>query len=241
MIARAAAVIDAGGVVRHLTGRPPLSLRQVRSDDPSCAALCLVGSAAGPLAGDQLTLDLELLGNAQARLTATGAMLAQGRAGQPSQLRTRVVVGEQSRLDADPGPLIACAGSRVDVRLDIELAASASLIWREVLVLGRIDEPAGAVRLYWDVVRGGRPLLRQSIDLSDVSTPNWAGLLAGMRVMATELRVGPGVEACTVVGSATAVVQRIADNATLTTVLADNAADASRVLARLASAEKLAS
>jgi urease accessory protein len=241
MIAQAAAVIEAGGMVRHLSGRPPLSLRQIRSDDPSCAALCLVGSAAGPLAGDELTLDLELGRNAQARLTATGAMLAQGRAGQPSQVRTRVIVGEQSSLDADPGPLIVCAGSRVDVRLDIELAATSSLNWREVLVLGRVNEPAGAVRLDWNVVRGGRPLLRQRIDLSDVRKPPWPGVLAGMRVMATELRVGPSVEACTVVGSATAVVQRIADNATLTTVLAQNAADASRALARLASAEKVAS
>jgi urease accessory protein len=128
-------------------------------------------------------------------------------------------VDVSASLRADPGPLIVCAGARVDITLDITLAAGATLEWRELLVLGRSGEPPGAATLRWNVIRDGTPLLRQYVDLADPELNAWPGLLHGARTLATTLRVGPEVDARTVVHSPTDVTQRLAEHATLRTTL----------------------
>jgi urease accessory protein len=227
MIARAEVEIGRRGVLR-LTSAPPLTLREVHPEDGVSTTLCLVGSAAGPLAGDELTLSITVHDGAVAQLIATGAMIAQGSGS--STLRTEVRVAAGAELTGHPGPLIVCASSRVEVGLDIDLDADATLHWRELVVLGRSHEPAGAALLWWNVTRAGRPLLRQSIDLTDERQRSWPGMLAGNRVMLTELAVCPGSIAATAVHSPTAVTQRLTDDASLTTVLAEDAASATRML-----------
>ena len=240
MIARASAVIEAHGVVRSMSSQPPITLRQVQDDDPSCATVCVVGSAAGPLAGDDLSLAISVQDGAMGRLIATGAMIAQGNGSSPALLRTQVSVGSAASLHADPGPLVVCSGSAIDVLLEIDLDEGATLTWREMVVLGRSAEPAGAARLRWNVRGADRPLLRQSVDLTDAARRCWPGILHGKRVMLTELSVHPGREAHTVVHSPTAVTQRLTDDASLTTVLADDAAEADSTLTVLASQRDIA-
>jgi len=155
---------------------------------------------------------------------ATGASIAHG-AGTAST-RITVCLGEAAGLDADPGPLIVCAGARVRLSLRIDLAPAATLRWRELVVLGRTGERPGSAVLDWDVRRDGRPLLRQTLTLDPDDA--WPGLLAGNRVVLTELQVGP--PAATVVHSPTAVTQRVAADVALTTVLAGDAASALRYL-----------
>ena len=80
MIARTTAVIEPGGVLGELACAPPLTLRQVHgADGQGRCELRLVGTAAGPLAGDDLSLCLQLRAGARATLRATGASVAQGR------------------------------------------------------------------------------------------------------------------------------------------------------------------
>jgi urease accessory protein len=226
------AVVAVGGVLREVRSEPPLAIRQVRSETADVCALCVVGSAAGPLAGDEVRFDLTVQAAARAHLSWTGAALAQGRTGGAgASVRTSVRLAPDAVLVAEAQPVISCAGSRLDIRLDLELAPSASLRWRELVVLGRAGEPAGAVRLDWDVRRGDRPLLRQRTDLTASSL--WPGLLRGRRVLATELRVGPEVDAVTVVRSDLAVAQRVDEGCVLVTVLADDAASALSELAAL--------
>ena len=177
-----------------------------------------VGSAAGPLPGDDLLLSLEILDEARASLTAAGAMIAQGRTGVPSAVRTSVLVGAQASLDADPGALIVCHGARVDVALDIAVTDTSALIWRELLVLGRSYEPPGSATLRWNVTRAGTPLLRQTLDLPTRPTgtapdasrgperPDRTAGRAGRR--GSDRRALP-----------TDVTQRIAEHATLRTTL----------------------
>jgi urease accessory protein len=257
VIARSRAVVGPGGRLAELACQPPLTLRQVTAADPETCALCLVGTAAGPLAGDDLRLTLEVADGAAATLQAAGAVIAQGRPGHGgSALRVRATVGAGGRLRAEPGPLIVRAGGRVDARLDIRLAADATVAWRELIVLqrpaglragsrpaedsGRADGGAAAdgagpaalaqpaVTVRWDVTRGGRPLLRQVVDLTDPGWLSWPGLIAGRRVLAAALLAGPGLAARTIVASPTAVAQQLGDEAVLVTVLADDAADARR-------------
>ncbi len=227
MIARTTAVIEPGGVLGELSCTPPLTLRQVRGDDPDRCELRLVGSAAGPLAGDDLSLCLRLRAGARATLRATGASLAQGRdLGGAAALSIRADLAAGADLIADPGALIVCQGSRVDVRVELSLAGDAAVEWHELIVLGRTGEPPGQATVRWDVTRAGRPVLRQSVELDP-------GLAGGRRVLACALIADPAVAARTVVAGPAAVAQRVDRHTLLLTVLADDAATAACQLAGL--------
>lgn len=229
------AVIGSGGALTLLECAAPLTLRRVRSDDPRTCALRLVGTAAGPLAGDELTLRLDVGAGARCDLQATGASIAQGRGGVASALRTRVEIGEQAVLTADPGLLIVCDGSRVDVTLTLDLAESAAVHWNESVVLGRTrDAGTGTATVRWDITRAGRPVLRQFLDLADPTLRSWPGHVGGSRVLASAVVTGPGVEARTVVapelgGVRFAAAQRVDATTVLITVLADDVHLATKV------------
>jgi urease accessory protein len=229
LIARTVATVDPGHRLTFLRSEPPLTLRQVQADDDETCALCLVGTAAGPLAGDQLSLELEVRAGAKVVLTATGASIAQGRpGGRAAELSVRAALNDGSQLTADTGARIVCTGSRVDVQVVIEVGTGCSLEWRELIVLGRSDEPAGEAVLRWDVTQGGVPVLRQVVDLSDELTGTWPGLLAGNRVLASVLLTTPTLQARTIVAGRTAAAQRIDDRTALITVLAPDTASATR-------------
>jgi urease accessory protein len=247
MIARTHAVVATGGRLAQLACQPPLTLRQVAPARTGACALCLVGTAAGPLAGDDLILRLELQAGAHATLQATGAAIAQGRTGgAAASLRIQATLAAGAALCGDPGPLIIRAGGRVDARVEIDLAPGAQVEWHELIVLdtgrtaaGRTAaDPSGsaafpAATLRWDVLRAGVPLLRQRVDLTDPEALRWPGMLAGQRVLAAALLAGPAIRARTIVAAPTAVAQQLADDAVLVTVLADDAAAAQRVTADL--------
>jgi urease accessory protein len=234
VISRSRAVVAPGGVLELVDCAPPLTLRQVQSDRASTCALCLIGTAAGPLAGDDLELSMHLLPGAHASLIATGASIAQGRDAQArARLSMRAQVDAGARLRAEPGPLIVCEGSRVDVHLDLSLAEDASVDWREVVVLGRAGDRPGAATLRWDVTVAGRALLRQFLDLTDPSQRTWPGMLGDARVLASALITGPDVKARTIVARPTAVAQRLDDHSVLVTVLGREAADATPELRQL--------
>jgi urease accessory protein len=233
VIARTAAVVEPGGVLGELACEPPLTLRQVRGDVPERCDLRLVGTAAGPLAADDLSLSLRLRAGARATLRAAAASLAQGDGDGTGTLSIRADLADGTDLDADPGALIVCRGGRVDVRLELTLGTDVTLEWRELIVLGRTGEPAGAATLRWDVTRFGRPVLRQFVDLADPAWTAWAGLTAGRRVLACALLADPAGTPHTVVVSPTAVAQRLAGQLLLVTVLSDDAAAAAQELDEL--------
>ena len=236
MIARTSAVIEAGGVLGELSCTPPLTLRQVHGDAADRCELRLVGTAAGPLAGDDLSISLRLRPGARAAFAATGASLAQGRGGaDAAALSIRAELADGADLTADPGALVVCRGSRVDVQVELVLGRDAAVRWRELIVLGRTGEPAGRATLRWDVTRLGRPVLRQFVDLADPALTAWGGLTARRRVLACALisDCDPAWTPRTVVASATAVAQRVDDHTLLVTVLDDDTARAARQLDEL--------
>jgi urease accessory protein len=226
VIARTTAVVEPGGVLGELACEPPLTLRQVHGEGR--CELRLVGTAAGPLAGDDLSICLTLRAGARATLRATGASVAQGREGRGAAvLSIRADLAERADLIADPGALIVCRGSRVEVRLELALGAGAAVDWRELIVLGRTGEPPGHATLRWDVTRLGRPVLRQFVDLDPQAG---SALTAGHRVLACALISDPASAPRTVVASPVAVAQRVDDDTLLATVLDDDAARATREL-----------
>jgi urease accessory protein len=248
VISRTTASVEAGGVLDHVYCAPPLTLRRIFGDDDSSCALCLVGTAAGPLPGDDLQLSLRLGTGARATLMAAGASIAQGGdaplpagdaplcggdAPLPARLSVSAVLGPGARLEADPGAVVVCAGAGVDISVSIDLADDAAVQWREVVVLGRTGEAAGAATLRWDVQRGDRPLLRQFVDLRDPRWAAWPGLIAGARVIASELISGPCVQARTEVRSPTCVAAALDARSMLLTVLGNDAAQVSAELTAL--------
>ncbi len=227
MIASTTAVVEAGGVLGEVTCAPPLTLRQVYSEARDRCELRLVGTAAGPLAGDDLSILVRLRPGAKATLRATGASVAQGRGqGDAAALSVRADLADGADLVADPGALVVCEGSRIDVRVELTLGAGAAVEWRELIVLGRTGEPPGRATLRWDVTRLGRPVLRQFVDLD-------LGLTAGRRVLACALIADPAIAPRTVVASATAIAQRVDDHTLLATVLDHDAARATQQLDEL--------
>jgi urease accessory protein len=229
--------VEAGGVLGEVDCAPPLTLRQVYSEVRDRCELRLVGTAAGPLAGDDLSVWVRLRPGAKATLRATGASVAQGRGqGAAAALSIRADLADGADLVADPGALVVCRGSRIDVRVELTLGAGAAVEWRELIVLGRTGEPPGRATLSWDVTRLGRPVLRQFVDLDPETGPArsaWASLTAGCRVLACALIAGPAAGPDTVVAAPTAVAQRVDDHTLLVTVLDDDAARATRRLDEL--------
>jgi urease accessory protein len=233
VIARTAAVVEPGGVLGELACEPPLTLRQVHGEVPGRCDLRLVGTAAGPLAGDDLSMSLRLRAGARATLRAAAASLAQGDGSGAGTLSVRADLADGAELTADPGALVVCQGGRVDVRLELALGRDVTLEWRELIVLGRTGEPAGAATGRWDVTRAGRPVLRQFVDLADPVWAAWAGLTGRRRVLACALLADPAGTPRTVVASPTAVAQRLAEQLLLVTVLSDDAAAAAQELDEL--------
>ncbi len=234
MISSSRVAVGAGGRLRELATTPPMTVRRVHGA-PGVCTLCAVGSAAGPLAGDDVQLNIAIDTGARVELTSTGASLAQGRAGDEGSILThRVTVAAEGELVAEPAPLVACSGSNVRSVLLLDFAATATVRWLDVLVLGRSGEPPGAAVLDWTVRRDERTVLRQTLAPARLATRGWAGLLGGARIVVTAFIAGPGLRMATVVDEATAVAQRLDDHAGLITVLdTDSGAARRRAVALL--------
>ena len=184
----------AGGVVFPvLRSAPPLTLRPTGT-----ARLSIAGSAAGPLGGDVLALDLRVERHAQVEVTsiAAGMALPSPRPdGQPSpwsRMHVDVHVAAAAHLHWHTEPLIVCAAARHITRTRVRLDAGATLRWREVVVLGRAGEAPGSVRAELTADLGGSPLLRHELRLGP-GERGWDGPAGtgGARVVGSELVVGP--------------------------------------------------
>ena len=122
----------------------------------------------GILAGDRLSLDVEVLSGASAQLTTTGAtrLYRHRRDASDSEQRARFSVGEGAILEYLPDPVIPYAGSRHMQRTEIHLDPGASLFWWDVLAPGR--QAAGErfafdrLCVETDICMGSRPILRES-------------------------------------------------------------------------------
>lgn len=169
-----------------LRSSPPLSLR------PTPDGLHLLGSAAGPIGGDDVHLALTLTDGAAltVRTVAAQVALPGPRAG-PSSAEVRATVGDGATLRWLPQPLVLAERSDHRVTAVLALAATASVVWREEVVLGRHGEGGGSLLQRLRVDRGGRPLLRSDLALG----PVWPGAdgpagIGTARVVGTALVVG---------------------------------------------------
>jgi len=220
------AVAGTGGVTRLpvLASQVPLVLRRTPE------AVYVVGGAAGPIGGDEL--DLRILVGAGAFLrvrTAAASIALPGPDGLESVLRVTIDVEAGARLEYLPEPVVASVGARHATIIRVTLAAGASLLLRDELLLGRHGETGGAARSVLNVDYAGRPLLRQSLEVSGAdAVATGPALLAGHRAVGTALWVDPaagearGADAASTADAAVAVMP-LAGPGILVTALADDA------------------
>lgn len=168
-------------------GQPPLLPRQ------TAEGVCFVGSAAGPLGGDELTTTVEVGDGARLAVGSVAATYARpGGDGAVSLARLDARVGRGGRLSWTPEPLVAVRGCRHRTETTVVLAEGAELFWVEVTVLGRHGEDGGDVWTRRSVDLAGRPLNRQDLAMvsADRGSPDPA-VLGGARVVVSCLVVHP--------------------------------------------------
>ncbi|MEH1014798.1 urease accessory protein UreD [Micromonospora sp. CPCC 206060] len=193
-LARVVARADGHGGTRltELRGESPLLLRQTPGGT-GALTVYVVGGAAGPLAGDDLRLEIEVGPGAALRVCGVAASVAlPGRPGAVSRMQVHAVVGAGGALHWLPEQLVAARGCAHLSEARVKLAAGATLSWRDELICGRYDEPAGNATVYTSVDHDGRPLLRQSLAVGP-DAPGWDGpaVLGGARATGSLLLVEP--------------------------------------------------
>jgi urease accessory protein len=219
-----------------LRSSPPISLRTTPD------GLYLASSAAGPIGGDDLRLDVDVAAGADLDIRTVAAGLVHPSAhGHSSRLDVHVTVAGGATLRWLPEPTVLVQGCDHRTVSTIRLAAGASLVWRDEVVLGRHDEPSGSLlqRLRIDVA--GRPLLRSDLALG----PAWPGAdgpagVGHARAVGTLVAVGGAVAAamsCTAapvvsVDGARLGICPLSDGAVLVTAVGDRPSAVRQALAQ---------
>ncbi|PZG21174.1 urease accessory protein UreD [Micromonospora craterilacus] len=192
--ARLVARADGHGrtVLPELRGESPLLLRQVPAGDGG-VTVYVVGGAAGPLAGDELRLDVEVGPGAVVRVHTVAASIAlPGRPGPVSRMLVRATVAAGATLRWLPEQLVAAAGCAHVGDAQVDVAEGGTLHWRDELICGRHGEQPGHAEVNTWVDLAGRPLLRQSLTVGP-DVPGWAGpaVLGGAAATGSLLVVDP--------------------------------------------------
>ncbi|MFC4059465.1 urease accessory protein UreD [Planomonospora corallina] len=194
MTARAALATAPGPggrtVLAVLRSDPPLTLRRTGP-----ARVHLVSTAAGPLGGDELALDIDVAPGTALDVRSVASTLVlpgHGAGGSPESLMTVTArVGAGASLRFAPEPTVLAAGCRHRVAVRLALAAGARVLWREEIVLGRYGEPSGRCHSRFDAVFDGRPLLRQELATGDPEIDGGPAVYGGARCVGSTLIAGP--------------------------------------------------
>ncbi|MBW3546821.1 MAG: urease accessory protein UreD [Actinobacteria bacterium] len=183
--ARVAAEFIAGRTrCSTLRSDPPLTFRE------TSGGLVWIGTAAGPVGGDRLALEVRVGGGAHLHVTSAAASLVQpGPWGERSRLDLDLSIAAGGSLHWAPEPTVVFAGADHDARTRVTVGAGADLVLVEVLVLGRCGEAPGHLRWRTDVDGDVGPVLRTGLD---IGAPGWdgAGGLAAHRTTGQVLLFG---------------------------------------------------
>ena len=121
-----------------LRSDPPFTFRQTGD------VLSWVGTAAGPVGGDELSLTVDVAAGASLTLRSVAASLVHpGPTGLPSRTVLRARVDGSLRWQPRPAVLVRGCDHHADTEVD--LGEGAVLLWREEVVLGRHGEETGSL------------------------------------------------------------------------------------------------
>jgi urease accessory protein len=173
------AVVEANG---HL----PYAARVVPGRS-GWARVALVQTLAGPLAGDHVCVEVEVGPGAALEVFAAAATVALPM-DEPAGYELRVRLESGARLAWLPEPIVLAAGCDLRTTVDIELAAGAVALLREVVVLGRHGEPPGRLSGRVRAELDGTPLLHEATEIGEgAGSP---AVLDGARVVGSLALLG---------------------------------------------------
>lgn len=150
--------IGARDVVR-CRGNGPLTPRRLPG------RVLLLGATAGPMGGDVHRLRVVIGPGASLTLGSVAAAIVLPGTGEPARVAVDVEVADGGALLWAPEPTVVVEQAELVATATVRLAATASLVRDETLVLGRHGEGAGSVRSRLDVERDGVPVLRHELVL----------------------------------------------------------------------------
>ena len=170
-----------------LRSDPPFTWRET-----GVGELHLVASAGGPLGGDDLRLDLSVGEGAALVVRSVGATVVQpGALPHASTATITVAVGRAATLRWNLEPTVLVRGCDHHVDISISLAPDASLVWCELLALGRWNEEPGSAFVRLRVDRAGAALVRTDLAVGPrFPASTGPAVLAGATAVATVIAVG---------------------------------------------------
>ena len=160
----------------------------------------ILNTSGGVAGGDRHTVEIALADNAHAALTTQSAEKFYRSEGELAQVATRLTLCGSANLAWLPQEAILFDGARLSRRLDVEMAADASLVIKESVVFGRTAMAEamthGLFRERWRIRRDGRLILAEDIRLDgDISaTLARAATGRGARAIATIVQIGSGAD-----------------------------------------------
>jgi urease accessory protein len=164
-------------VVRSIRGGGHFAARQT-----AAGVVHLVGTAAGPLGGDDVTIAVRLGAGARLAVRSAGATIVQpGATCADSRLQLLLTVGDEAELDVATEPTVICRGAEHEASTVIELTGAGQLRLLEQVLLGRSHEPPGDWIGRTQLTRDDAPLLRHTLRSALIGVD-------GSRVISTLLR-----------------------------------------------------
>jgi urease accessory protein len=160
---------DGCTALEGLRGEAPFGLFPGPGPAPGWARVWLVGSAGGPLGGDDLELRIEVSEGAALAIGSVAATIALSGA---SRLAVHAVVEPGASLVWSPEPVVVTKGADFRVDLQLDVSCPAHLHWRDELVLGRAGEEPGRCVVRQCAELGATPWVRHELA---VGGPGWDG------------------------------------------------------------------
>jgi urease accessory protein len=189
-----------GGGVAELYQEGALRLRLPHPADRSTVEVVAINNAGGLTGGDQLDLEARLDAGAQGMITTPACEKIYRSIGGVAHVATRLHLASASTLDWLPQPMLLFDGACVRRQLIVDIAADASLLAVEGVILGRTamneEMRSGDIRDSWRVRRAGALVYADTFralgPVSDALGSHTT--LGGARAFATVLAVAPGIE-----------------------------------------------
>ncbi|HTM77913.1 MAG TPA: urease accessory protein UreD [Devosia sp.] len=170
-------------------------IRLPNTHSPALEAV-LINTAGGLTGGDHIEWSADAVAGGHLVLTTQACERSYRSTGSIATVRTKLTVGAGAHLDWLPQETILFTASKLDRRIEIDLAEGASLTAIEAVLLGRDAMGERAEDAYlrdtWRIRRNGRLVHAEATLLTGTGSERSAApLLAGARAFATIVHIGP--------------------------------------------------
>lgn len=178
-------------VLREAYQEAALRVRKPRVEPLEDLEAVLINTAGGVTGGDRFIVDMALEAGTRAIVTTQAAEKVYRSSGGSGRIDTAIRLDSGSHLAWLPQETILFDGSALERRLDVAMAADASLIAAESIVFGRIarGERVEAASLFdrWRIRRGGRLIYAEGLRLEGPVADALAAPAAGGGAVASAL------------------------------------------------------